>query len=152
MGGYTVGYEDLRDRAAEYDPARVAAMCGITAGEIESLARLYGTTRPSLIRANYGMQRARGGGMATRNIACLPALVGAFRDASGGILLSTGGNFRVDTAALSRPDLLGGRRPRTINMSTIRTPLLYERAPIDPVIVYNSHPASVAPASPLVAR
>src|SRR6202521_3039303 len=92
---HTLGYEDLRGRAAEYHPARVAAICGITAGEIESLAHLYGTTRPSLIRANYGMQRARGGGIATRNIACLPALVGAFRDAAGGIFLSTSRTFHV---------------------------------------------------------
>jgi anaerobic selenocysteine-containing dehydrogenase len=149
---HTLGYEALRVRAAEYDPARVAAICGITAGEIESLARLYGTTRPSLIRANYGMQRARGGGMAIRNVACLPALVGAFREPSGGILLSTGGNFRLDDAALSRPDLLGGRRPRTINMSTIGTALLDETAPINAVIVYNSNPVAVAPDSARVAR
>ena len=149
---HTLGYEELRGRAAEYDPGRVAAICGITAGEIESLARLYGTTRPALIRANYGMQRARGGGMAARNIACLPALVGAFRDASGGILLSTGGNFKVDDAALTRPDLLGRRRPRTINMSTIGTALLDETAPISAVIVYNSNPVAVAPDSVRVAR
>jgi anaerobic selenocysteine-containing dehydrogenase len=149
---HTLGYEELRGRAAEYDPARVAAICGISAGEIESLARLYGTTRPSLIRANYGMQRARGGGMATRNVTCLPALVGAFRDASGGILLSTGGNFSVDDAALGRPDLLGGRRPRTINMSTIGTALLDETAPINAVIVYNANPVAVAPDSARVAR
>jgi len=148
---HTLGYEELCDRAAEYDPARVAAICGITAGEIESLAHLYGTTRPSLIRPNYGMQRARGGGMATRNIACLPALVGAFRDACGGILLSTSGNFRVDNAALSRPDLLAGRRPRTINMSTIGTALLDQTAPIKAVIVYNSNPVAVAPDSARVA-
>jgi anaerobic selenocysteine-containing dehydrogenase len=149
---HTLGYEELRGRAAEYDPARVAAICGITAGEIESLAHLYGTTRPSLIRANYGMQRARGGGMATRNITCLPALVGAFRDASGGILLSTGGNFSVDDAALTRPDLLRRRRPRTINMSTIGTALLDDTAPINAVIVYNSNPVAVAPDSARVAR
>ena len=53
-------------------------------------------TRPALIRANYGLQRVRGGGMAMRNIACLPALVGAFRDAAGGVMLSTSGNFAVD--------------------------------------------------------
>jgi anaerobic selenocysteine-containing dehydrogenase len=152
IGRHTLGYEELRVRAAEYDPVRVAAICGITAGEIESLAHLYGTTRPSLIRANYGMQRARGGGMATRNIACLPALVGAFREPSGGILLSTGGNFRVDDAALSRPDLLGRRRPRTINMSTIGTALLDETAPINAVIVYNANPVAVAPDSARVAR
>jgi anaerobic selenocysteine-containing dehydrogenase len=149
---HTLGYVELCARAAEYHPARVAAICGITAGEIESLAHLYGTTRPSLIRANYGMQRARGGGMATRNITCLPALVGAFRDASGGILLSTGGNFSVDDAALTRPDLLGRRRPRTINMSTIGTALLDETAPINAVIVYNSNPVAVAPDSARVAR
>ncbi len=149
---HTLGFEELRGRAAEYDPARVAAICGITAGEIETLARLYGTVRPSLIRANYGMQRVRGGGMAIRNVACLPALVGAFRDAAGGILLSTGGNFTVDEAALSRPDLLGERRPRTINMSTIGHALLDERAPVRAVIVYNSNPVAVAPDSARVAR
>jgi anaerobic selenocysteine-containing dehydrogenase len=149
---HTVGFEELRGRAADYDPRRVAAICGLRPEEIESLARLYGTTRPSLIRANYGMQRARGGGMATRNIACLPALTGAFRDAAGGILLSTSGNFAVDGAALSRPDLLGPRRPRTINMSTIGTALLDESRPIHAVIVYNSNPVAVAPDSARVAR
>jgi anaerobic selenocysteine-containing dehydrogenase len=152
VGRHTLGFDELRTRAGEYDPHRVAAICGITAGEIESLARLYGTTRPSLIRANYGMQRARGGGMAMRNVACLPALVGAFRDAAGGILLSTGANFAVDDAALSRPDLLGPRRPRTVNMSTIGHALLEEDAPIRALIVYNANPVAVAPDSTRVAR
>jgi anaerobic selenocysteine-containing dehydrogenase len=149
---HTLGFEGLRERASSYDPARVASICGITAGEIESLAHLYGTTRPALIRANYGMQRARGGGMATRNIACLPALVGAFRDAAGGILLSTGGNFHVDRGALERPDLLAGRAPRTINMSTIGHALLDRSAPVKAVIVYNSNPVAVAPDSTRVVR
>ncbi len=149
---HTLGYEALVGRAAQYDPARVAAICGIGTGEIESFARLYGTTRPALIRANYGMQRARGGGMSTRNIACLPALVGAFRDAAGGLLLSTSGSFRVDHAALSRPDLLAGREPRTVNMSTIGHALLDKAAPIDAVIVYNSNPVAVAPDSSRVAQ
>jgi anaerobic selenocysteine-containing dehydrogenase len=118
---YTLGFAELRERVASYDPKRVAAICGIESVEIETLARLYGQTRPSLIRANYGMQRARGGGMATRNIACLPALVGAFRDAAGGLLLSTSGNFAIDTAALSRPDLLE-RSPTTHHQHGDRRP------------------------------
>jgi len=149
---HSLGFEGLRERAGAYDPARVAAICGITAGEIETLARLYGTTRPALIRANYGLQRARGGGMAMRNIACLPALTGAFRDAAGGIFLSTSGNFAVDSHALGRPDLLAGRRPRTINMSTIGHALLDPAAPIRALIVYNSNPVAVAPDSTRVAR
>ncbi|HXC09219.1 MAG TPA: molybdopterin oxidoreductase family protein [Steroidobacteraceae bacterium] len=149
---HTLGFEGLRERASKYDPAKVASICGITAGEIESLAQLYGSTRPALIRANYGMQRARGGGMSTRNIACLPALVGAFRDAAGGILLSTGGNFHVDRGALERPDLLAGRTPRTINMSTIGDALLDRAGPVKAVIVYNSNPVAVAPDSTRVVR
>jgi anaerobic selenocysteine-containing dehydrogenase len=149
---HTLGFEALTSRVALYDPQRVADICGITAGEIETLARLYGTIRPSLIRANYGMQRARGGGMAMRNVACLPALVGAFRDAAGGILLSTSGNFSVDHAALSRPDLLAGGQPRTINMSTIGHALLDDSAPVRALIVYNSNPVAVAPDSARVAR
>jgi anaerobic selenocysteine-containing dehydrogenase len=105
-----------------------------------------------LIRANYGLQRVRGGGMAMRNIACLPALVGAFRDAAGGLLLSTGGNFAIDAKALERPDLLGNRRPRTINMTTIGHALLDASAPINALIVYNSNPVAVAPDSSRVAR
>jgi anaerobic selenocysteine-containing dehydrogenase len=149
---HTLGFEGLCERVRSYDPAKVASICGIQPQEIESLAHLYGTTRPALIRANYGMQRARGGGMATRNIACLPALVGAFRDAAGGILLSTGGNFAVDKQALERPDLLAGRTPRTVNMSTIGHALLNRSAPIDALIVYNSNPVAVAPDSSRVVR
>jgi anaerobic selenocysteine-containing dehydrogenase len=149
---HTLGFDGLSERVQAYDPGRVAAICGISAGEIESLAHLYGTVRPALIRANYGMQRVRGGGMATRNIACLPALVGAFRDAAGGMFLSTGGNFDIDRHALERPDLLAGRKPRTINMSTIGHALLDERAPVKALIVYNSNPVAVAPDSTRVAR
>ena len=58
------------------------------------LARDYGTTRPAAIRVNYGMQRVAGGGNAVRAIACLPALVGAWRDPAGGALLSSSGTIR----------------------------------------------------------
>jgi anaerobic selenocysteine-containing dehydrogenase len=149
---HCIGFAALRERVAQYDPQRVAGICGISVAEIESLARIYGTTRPALIRANYGMQRVRGGGMATRNIACLPALVGAFRDAAGGILLSTGGNFNIDQNALTAPELLAGRTPRTINMSTIGTALLDPKAPVKAVLVYNSNPVAVAPDSSRVVR
>lgn len=144
---HTLGFEGLCARVRAYDPGRVAGLCGIDAAVIESLAHRYATTRPALIRANYGLQRARGGGMAMRNIACLPALVGAFRDAAGGFMLSTGGQFRIDERSLARPDLLGARLPRIINMSTIGRALLESAPPIRALIVYNSNPVAVAPDS-----
>jgi anaerobic selenocysteine-containing dehydrogenase len=144
---YTLGFELLRERIEEYLPARVAAITGLSEESIVKLAREYGTTKPAAIRLNYGMQRHAGGGMAVRTIACLPALVGAWRDAAGGILLSTSGTFGINTAALERPDLIWGN-PRTINMSAIGDALLAEKhPPIRAIYVYNSNPVAVAPDS-----
>ncbi|HTN50104.1 MAG TPA: molybdopterin oxidoreductase family protein [Burkholderiaceae bacterium] len=148
---YTLGFDALAARAREFDPARVAAICGITAAEVEQFARDYWEIRPAAIRLNYGMQRAAGGGNAVRAVACLPALAGHWRDPAGGVLLSTSGNYPVDAARLYRPDLLGGRTPRTINMSTIGHDLLHASPPIDALIVYNSNPVAVAPNSREVA-
>jgi anaerobic selenocysteine-containing dehydrogenase len=144
---YTLGFEALEKRAAEYPPEKVAEICSIEVAEIEQLAQLYGTTRPALIRANYGVQRVRGGGMSMRNIACLPALTGAFRDPAGGLLLSTSGNFSIDKEALWRPELLEGRTPRTINMTSIGEALLGAKPPVRAIMVYNSNPVAVAPDS-----
>ncbi len=144
---YTVGFPELARRAAEWTPERVAATCGIAAGEVVDLARAYGTTKPAAIRVNYGMQRVAGGGNAMRAIACLPALVGAWRDPAGGALLSSSGAYPVDRAALERPDLIRGK-PRTVNMSAIGDALVdFADPPIRAIYVYNSNPVAVAPDS-----
>jgi anaerobic selenocysteine-containing dehydrogenase len=157
---HTLGWQSpdggLRERALQWSPERAAAVCGVPAGQIRSLARDYGecmvSNQPAAIRLNYGMQRVHGGGNAARAVACLPALTGAWRHRAGGVLLSSSGLFPVDKAALQRPDLLNGRQPRTINMSTIGNALLAPASPrfgprIEAVIVYNSNPVAVAPES-----
>src|SRR5690606_28284114 len=116
---HTLGWASLRERALQWPPERAAAVCGVPVQQIIDLARAYGTTRPAAIRLNYGMQRVRGGGNAARAVACLPALVGAWRHRAGGVLLSSSGWSTLDRAAVQRPDLLAGRRPRTVNMVTI---------------------------------
>jgi anaerobic selenocysteine-containing dehydrogenase len=154
---HTLGWPALRERALQWPPARAAEVCGVPEAQIVSLARDYGTTAPAAIRLNYGMQRVRGGGNAVRAIACLPALIGAWRHRAGGLLLSSSGEFPVQRAALARPDLLGDRRPRTINMSTIGDDLLRPSSPdfgpaIEALIVYNSNPVAVAPQSSRVVQ
>ena len=151
------GFEPLRDKALAWPPERTAEVCGLSADEVRGLARDYASTRPAAIRLNYGMQRCHGGGNAVRLIAMLPCLTGAWRQQGGGMLLSASGWFRgfVDAATLQRPDLLAGRRPRTINMSTIGDDLLRESSAefgpkIEAVVVYNSNPVAVAPESPKV--
>jgi anaerobic selenocysteine-containing dehydrogenase len=162
---YTLGFDLLRERVMEYPPSRVAAITGLSEEAIVKLAREYATTKPAAIRLNYGLQRHAGGGMAVRAITCLPALVGAWRDAAGGALLSTSGTFGINAQALERPDLIWNN-PRTINMSAIGDALSgYQRVqrlsvkdapaetlePLDPpvraIYVYNSNPVAIAPDS-----
>ncbi|WP_211445195.1 molybdopterin-containing oxidoreductase family protein [Collimonas humicola] len=160
---HTLGFEQLKQRVLEWTPQRTAEVCGITAEEVTELARAYGAAalrgEGAAIRINYGLQRVRGGGMAVRNISCLPALVGAWRHAAGGVQLSASDSFPKNSQALQRPDFLTrqGVAPRTINMSTIGDDLLREASPefgpkIEAVIVYNSNPVAVAPESGVVAR
>ena len=106
---------------------------------------------------NYGLQRVHGGGNAVRLIASLPALIGAWRQRAGGVLLSCSGAFPVQRAALQRPDLLAGRTPRTLNMVTIGNDLLRQGSAefgpqVEAVMVYNSNPVAVAPESAKVAQ
>ncbi len=158
---YTAGFAELRERALQWPPERAAQVCGIDAAQIRALAADYGQTalrgEGVAIRLNYGMQRVRGGGNAVRAVACLPALVGAWRQASGGMLLSASGNFNADKAALQRPDLLGHRRPRTINMADIGNSLCHPGGegfgpPVKAALVYNSNPVAIAPDSKQVVQ
>ncbi len=154
---HTLGWDALQARALEWTPEQAAQVCGIPVEQINSLARDWATTKPAAIRLNYGMQRVKGGGNAVRAIACLPALTGAWRHRAGGVLLANSGNFPVQRAALQRPDLLAGRKPRTINMTQIGNALLAPASDtfssqIQALVVYNGNPVAIAPQSGLVVQ
>lgn len=153
LAKHTLGAEKLRDRVREWTPSRAAGLTGLDAAAIEAFSRQYAATQPSALRINYGLNRHAGAGMAVRTIACLPAVVGAWRHPGGGILLSTSGTFPV------RNDVLEGHaliRPgtRTLNMSEIGR-LLNDASltpPVEAIFVYNSNPVAVAPDSESVRK
>jgi anaerobic selenocysteine-containing dehydrogenase len=161
---YTLGFDQLAERVKIWTPEYTAKICGIAPEVVEQLAQLYGKTalqgEAVAIRLSYGIQRTHGGGMAVRNVACLPALVGAWRQPAGGVLLSSGDSFPKRLDRLQRPDLRAAsnsQKQRLINMSTIGDDLLKptskEFGPaIQALIVYNSNPVAVAPESPKVTR
>jgi anaerobic selenocysteine-containing dehydrogenase len=143
---YTVGADALRERVRDWTPARAAETTGLSAADVEWLAREYATRHPSAIRLNYGLNRHAGAGMAVRAIASLPAVVGAWRHPGGGVLLSCSGTFPVNSPALERPDLQP-HPTRLLNMSQIGRILLDPSLspPVKAVFVYNSNPLAVAP-------
>jgi anaerobic selenocysteine-containing dehydrogenase len=148
LARHTLGEDALRARAREYPPERVARITGLSEAAIVALAERYGGAKAAFIRVNYGLQRHAGGGMAVRTIACLPAVMGHWRRAGGGVQLSTSANFQFNKQALERPDL--SAPVRTINMIRLGEALTTHDAgvggpPVRALVVYNSNPAAVAP-------
>jgi anaerobic selenocysteine-containing dehydrogenase len=141
---HTLGFAQLQQRVQDYPPEKAAAICGIASAEITALAREYARTRPAAIRLNYGMQRHSGGGMAVRTITCLPALTGHWRDAAGGVSLSTGDWYGMNHALLERADLIPNK-PRTINQSALGDALTAANPPVRAIYVYNNNPVAVCP-------
>jgi anaerobic selenocysteine-containing dehydrogenase len=143
----TKGAAELRDRVAtEYAPEKVAAITTVDVETIETLAHRLAREQPSLIRLNYGMQRHRGGGMAVRTIACIPAVIGSWRHHGGGVVLSTSGTYEFAMDRLIRLDL-SPPGTRTINMNQLGEALAGDLPgpPVRALYVYNSNPAAVAP-------
>jgi anaerobic selenocysteine-containing dehydrogenase len=147
---YTLGFEKLKERVQEYPPERVGQITGISAGDIQTLAREYATTTPAVIRVNYGVQRAENGGMAVRAISMLPCITGSWQHMGGGLWLSLSGAFPFDRQSLEMPELMLksplGRPSRTINMVELGQALnTVNDPPVRAIFVYNSNPAVVAP-------
>jgi anaerobic selenocysteine-containing dehydrogenase len=150
VGAHTLGFDELKQLVAQYPPSRTAVLTGIAAEDVATLAREYATTRPAVVRLNYGVQRSERGGAAVRAISALPALTGSWKDAGGGLQLSTSQAFQLNRDGLEMPELQSesplGREARLVNMSELGKVLTeLDSPPIRALVVYNSNPAAIAP-------
>jgi len=142
---YTVGYDELKERAANFPADKVADITGISADDIRTLAREFATTQPSVIRMGVAIERNASGGNAVRAMACLPGLVGSWRHCGGGILHMPIWAFPMNWDGLSRPDWIREGTP-VINQWRLGPALAGELdTKIQSLFVYNSNPAVVAP-------
>jgi anaerobic selenocysteine-containing dehydrogenase len=148
---HTVGFEKLCERLADYAPERAAELTGLDASEIMPLARAYATTRPAAIRVLIGLEHHAEGETIFRAIACLPALVGAWRERGGGLVHHPMGLFAQALNSVQMPELEDAR-VRSFNMlqlgRTLTDPSL--DPPIRALFVYSSNPAVTAPNQNLV--
>ena len=142
---YAHGVDELCTRLEEYPPERVASITGVPADEVVELARAYATTRPAAIRTLIGMGHHERGGMTIRTIACLPVLVGAWRERGGGIVGTTAWAAwsPLNLDPVERPDLEDGT-VREVNMAQLGRALGELDPPIRALVVYNANPAAIA--------
>src|SRR4029077_754377 len=71
IAGYTEGFEELRERMQDFAPERMEAVCGIPAQTLREVARLYASSRASIIFWGMGISQHVHG---TDNARCLIAL------------------------------------------------------------------------------
>jgi len=145
LASETEGWPELRARAAEYPPARVAEVTGLAPAEIEGLARTLARARAPFIRVGGGPSRYANGAMTVRSIVALAAVLGAWDRNGGGCLASTGSSAAFDLSPFTREDLQP-RRTRVVNMNQLGRALGPDTAPrVRAMVVWCSNPAAVAP-------
>lgn len=145
---YTVGFEDLAARAANYPPERVEEITGVPAEDVRTLAREYATSQPAAIRQGVALERSRGGGQAIRAITSLPALVGAWRHVGGGTMEMPIWEFPTRFDKICMPEWIpeGTRVINELDLGMALTGELDLDPPVKSLFVYNSNPVSQGPA------
>lgn len=144
---YTVGFEQLAERAKTRTPEWAETITGIPAEDIRRFAREYATTSPAAIRIGVALERNFGGSQAIRAVTCLPALIGAWRHVGGGILQFPVWEHPYKFDVICRPDLIPEGTP-VVNILRLGRALLGEldlEVPIKSLMVWNTNPVTQSP-------
>jgi anaerobic selenocysteine-containing dehydrogenase len=147
----------LEAHLAARGPEWASAVTGLPVAEIEAFARLYNTTDHAYIRCGYGFSRSRNGAAALHAVTCLPTVTGKWRHLGGGAFWSNRAIYHWDKTLIEGLD---ARDPgiRMLDQSRIGAVLtgdrrdLGEGPPVTALLIQNTNPAVVAPASGKVRR
>jgi anaerobic selenocysteine-containing dehydrogenase len=144
---YTVGFDELVDRASTRTPEWAETITGVPAADIRRLAHELATEQPAAIRMGVALERHYGGGQTIRAVTCIPALTGAWRHVGGGVTQFPVWEHPYKFDVICRPDLIPPGT-RVINNLQIGRALTGEM-PLDPPIMsmmcWNSNPVTQAP-------
>jgi anaerobic selenocysteine-containing dehydrogenase len=157
MEKYTDDPSGLARHLEDRSPRWAEAISGVPAGEIESLARLIGTTPRTFFRVGYGFSRSRNGAVNIHAVMSIPAVTGAWQHEGGGALQSNSGIYRWNKAMIEGLDV---KDPsvRMLDQSRIGAVLTHDPydlaggPPVTAIFIQNTNPVSVAPEQTLVKR
>lgn len=164
------GYAD-RDYMARYadDPAGLeahlqartpewaAAITGLSVEEIETFARLIGTTKKSFFRLGYGFARQRNGSVGMHAALSVATVLGSWQYEGGGAFHNNGDIFRLNKAELmgtsyADPDIRMLDQSQIGRVLTGDAEALRHRGPVTALLIQNTNPVNVAPEQRLVKK
>lgn len=153
LEAHSLGWRELRKRAAEYPLDRVAEITGLAAETIRELAHSYATTKPAMLKFADGIQRHGNGGQTVRALCALPAIVGQYGVRGGGLFYSTSGYTKWHAEALGHATECPPT-PRTINMNRLGAALAGEISdpPIMALYVFAANPVASTPNAGLIVK
>jgi anaerobic selenocysteine-containing dehydrogenase len=147
VDNYTVGYDELAERAKDRTPEWAAEITGVAAEDIRQLAKDLATEQPAAIRMGVALERHHGGGQTIRAVTCIPGLTGAWRHVGGGITQFPVWEHPYKFDVISRPDLIP-EGTRVINALQIGRALTGEMdldIPIKSMMFWNANPVTQSP-------
>jgi anaerobic selenocysteine-containing dehydrogenase len=149
--------EGLEAHLQTRTPQWAAAITGLSVEEIETFARLVGTTKKTFFRLGYGFARQRNGSVNMHAALSIPAVTGAWQYEGGGAFHSNSGVLKLNTESVEGTRLLDPS-VRYLDQSRIGPILtgdpeaLNGGPPVTAMLIQNTNPANVAPEQRLVKR
>ena len=154
---YTDDPKGLEVHLQTRTPEWASAITGLSVEEIETFARLVGTTKKTFFRLGYGFSRQRNGAVNMHAAASIAAVTGCWQYEGGGAFHNNGAIYRLDKS-LVEGIKLSDPRIRHLDQSQIGRVLtgdaeaLRNGPPVTALLIQNTNPVNVAPEQRLVKR
>jgi len=147
VDNYTLGFEELKERAKIRTPEWAETITGVPAADIRKLAYELATAQPAAIRMGVALERHYGGGQTIRAVTSIPALTGAWRHVGGGVTQFPVWEHPYKFDVICRPDLIpeGTRVVNNLQIGRALTGEMELDPPIMSMMCWNSNPVTQAP-------
>ena len=141
----------LRTRTPEW----AAGITDLSVDEIETFARLVGTTKKTYFRLGYGFTRSRNGAVSMHAALSVPVVLGGFQYEGGGGFHSNSGMFGMDNRLLTGASFVDPsiRHLSQTELGRVLTgdkTALQGGPPVTAMLIQNTNPANVIPEQRLV--
>jgi anaerobic selenocysteine-containing dehydrogenase len=154
---YTDCPKELEAHLATKTPQWASVITGLTVEEIETFARMIGTTPRTYLRLGYGFSRQRNGAHNMHAAMCIASVTGAWLHEGGGAFHNNGAIYKWNKSLIEGLDV-ADPSVRVLDMSRIGPVLTGDRRdlgngpPIEALFIQNMNPVQVAPEQRLVKR
>ena len=150
MERYTDCPRELEAHLADKSPEWASAITGLSVQEIETFAKMVGTTPKTYFRLGYGFSRQRNGAHNMHAALCIPSVTGAWLNEGGGGFHNNGAIFHWNKSLIEGLDV-ADPSVRVFDQCRIGAVLnndpedLKGGPPVTALLVQNMNPVQVAP-------